>query len=64
MYPVKRASLDFVHACGSQQFPQFFQSDVYGICEQFQKIGVEVDMKKLREILVTPLFFCLPKDNG
>ena len=43
MYPVKRGSLDSVHVCGSQQLPQLFVGDVYGIREQIEKNGVEVD---------------------
>ena len=35
--------LDSVHVCGSQQFPQLFVGDVYGISELIEKIGVEVD---------------------
>ena len=37
MYPVKRGSLDSVHVYGSQQ------GDVYGIREQIENNGVEVD---------------------
>ena len=43
MYPVKRGSLDSVHVYGSQQLPQLFVGDVYGIREQIEKMGVEVD---------------------
>ena len=43
MYPVKRVPLDSGHVCGFQQFPQLFLGDVYGIREQIEKIGVEVD---------------------
>ena len=43
MYPVKRGSLDSVHVYGSQQLPQLFVGDVYGIREQIEKNGVEVD---------------------
>ena len=43
MYPVKRGFLDSVHVCGFQQLPQLFVSDVYGIREQIEKNGVEVD---------------------
>ena len=43
MYPVKRVPLDSVHVCGFQKFPQLFLGDVYGIREQIEKIGVEVD---------------------
>ena len=43
MYPVKRGFLDSVHVYGSQQFPQLFVGDVYGIREQIEKNGVEVD---------------------
>ena len=43
MYPVKKGSLDSVYMCGSQQPPQLFVGDVYGIREQIEKIGVEVD---------------------
>ena len=32
-----------LHVCGSQQFPQLFVGDVYGISELIEKIGVEVD---------------------
>ena len=42
MYPVKKGSLDSVHMCGSQQLPQLFVGDVYGIREQIENIGVEV----------------------
>ena len=52
MYPVKKGSLDSVHMCGSQQ-P--FVGDVYGIREQIEKIGVEVDTI-LKEKLLTLLF--------
>ena len=43
MYPVKGGVLDSVHVCGFQQLPQLFVSDVYGIREQIEKNGVEVD---------------------
>ena len=43
MYPVKRGFLDSVHVCGFQQLPQLFVGDVYGIREQIEKNGVEVD---------------------
>ena len=38
--------LDSVHVCGSQQFPQLFVGDIYGISELIEKIGVEVDTIK------------------
>ena len=43
MYPVKGGFLDSVHVRGFQQLPQLFVSDVYGIREQIEKNGVEVD---------------------
>ena len=46
-----------LHVCGSQQFPQLFVGDVYGISELIEKIGVEVDtILKVREKLLTSLF--------
>ena len=32
-----------LHVCGSQQFPQLFVGDIYGISELIENIGVEVD---------------------
>ena len=55
MYPAKRVPLDSVHVCGFQQFPQLFLGYVYGIREQIEKIGVEVDTI-IKEELLTPLF--------
>ena len=43
MYPVKGGFIDTVHVCGFQQLPQLFVGDVYGIREQIEKNGVEVD---------------------
>ena len=55
MHPVKKGSLDSEHMCGSQQLPQLFVGDVYGIREQIEKISVEVDTI-LKEKLLTLLF--------
>lgn len=45
----------YICVAGSQQFPQLFVGDVYGISELIEKIGVEVDTI-LKEKLLTLLF--------
>ena len=61
-YPVKRGFLDSVHVCGSQQFPQLFVGDVYGISELIEKIGVEVDtILKVTGKAFDPSLYCLPR---
>ena len=51
-----------VHACGSQQFPQLFVGDVYGISELIEKIGVEVDtILKVTGKAFDPSLYCLPR---
>ena len=65
MYPVKKGSLDSVHMCGSQQPPQLFVGDVYGIREQIEKIGVEVDtILKVTGKAFDPSLNCLPRDHN
>ena len=60
--PVKRGFLDSVHMCGSQQFPQLFVGDVYGISELIEKIGVEVDtILKVTGKAFDPSLYCLPR---
>ena len=48
--------------CGSQQFPQLFVGDVYGISELIEKIGVEVDtILKVTGKAFDPSLYCLPR---
>ena len=47
--------------CGSQQFPQLFAGDVYGISELIEKISVEVDtILKVTAKAFDPSLYCLP----
>ena len=49
-----------LHVCGSQQFPQLFVGDVYGISELIEKIGVEVDtILKVTGKAFDPSLYCL-----
>ena len=51
-----------VRMCGSQQFPQLFVGDVYGISELIEKIGVEVDtILKVTGKAFDPSLYCLPR---
>ena len=65
MYPVKGGFLDSVHMCGSQQFPQLFVGDVYGISELIERIGVEVDtILKVTGKAFDPSLYCLLGDHN
>ena len=49
-----------LHVCGSQQFPQLFVGDVYGISELIEKISVEVDtILKVTGKAFDPSLYCL-----
>ena len=52
----------YICVAGSQQFPQLFVGDVYGISELIEKIGVEVDtILKVTGKAFDPSLYCLPK---
>ena len=54
-----------LHVYGSQQFAQLFLSDVYGISELIEKIGVEVDtILKVTGKAFDPSLNCLPRDQN
>ena len=56
----ERFSLLYIYFCGSQQFPQLFVGDVYGISELIEKSGVEVDtVLKVTGKAFDPSLYCL-----